>query len=147
MRPNTAVGLNSLATWEAFAGVRRRRCRITLLLVTTIAMLTAPSALAAEGPPALTFRDGNGLHILSQAWLDSRLVQLQVQTATLPEPLDIRILLPADYGQHPGQHYPALYLFDGTSGHASDWTTFGRAEQTTAGLPVIVVMPDITQNG
>jgi S-formylglutathione hydrolase FrmB len=36
---------------------------------------------------------------------------------------------------------------DGTSGHASDWTTLGGAEQTTAGRGLIVVMPDITLNG
>ncbi|HEY8764055.1 MAG TPA: alpha/beta hydrolase family protein, partial [Solirubrobacteraceae bacterium] len=31
--------------------------------------------------------------------------------------------------------------------HAADWTTLGDAERTTAGLPVIVVMPDITIGG
>ena len=36
-----------------------------------------------------------------------------------------------------------LYLLHGTSGGAADWTTMGGAEQTTAGLPLIVVMPDI----
>ena len=55
MRSNTAVGLNGLATWEAFAGVTRRRCRITLPLVTTIAGLTpvgAAAILAETGDPA-----------------------------------------------------------------------------------------------
>jgi S-formylglutathione hydrolase FrmB len=36
-----------------------------------------------------------------------------------------------------------LYLLHGTSGGADDWTTMGEAEQTTAGRPLIVVMPDI----
>ena len=36
-----------------------------------------------------------------------------------------------------------LYLLHGTSGGAADWTTMGDAEQTTAGKPLIVVMPDI----
>ncbi len=36
-----------------------------------------------------------------------------------------------------------LYLLHGTSGGAADWTTVGGAEQTTAGLGLIVVMPDI----
>src|SRR5581483_7381840 len=42
--------------------------------------------------------------------------------------------------------YPVLYLFHGTSGGASDWTTVGGAEETTAGKPLIVVMPDIALN-
>jgi S-formylglutathione hydrolase FrmB len=39
-----------------------------------------------------------------------------------------------------------LYLLHGTSGGASDWTKMGDAEQTTAGKPLIVVMPDIALN-
>jgi hypothetical protein len=36
-----------------------------------------------------------------------------------------------------------LYLLHGSSGGAADWTSHGGAEQTTAGLGLIVVMPDI----
>jgi S-formylglutathione hydrolase FrmB len=42
---------------------------------------------------------------------------------------------------------PVLYLFHGTSGRASDWVTTGEAEQATAGLPLIVVMPDAGFDG
>ncbi len=55
----------------------------------------------------------------------------------------MRILLPADYASHPHRRYPVLYLLHGTSGGASDWTTVGGAEATTAGRELIVVMPDI----
>jgi S-formylglutathione hydrolase FrmB len=59
----------------------------------------------------------------------------------------VRILLPSGYAKHPHKRYPVLYLLDGTSGHASDWTKLGEAEQTTAGKPLIVVMPNIDLNG
>jgi S-formylglutathione hydrolase FrmB len=59
---------------------------------------------------------------------------------------DVRVLLPADYAAHPRRHYPVLYLLHGTSGGAADWTTMGAAEETTAGRPMIVVMPDIAQH-
>ena len=40
-----------------------------------------------------------------------------------------------------------LYLFHGTSGRASDWVMSGNAVETTADLPVIVVMPDAGFDG
>jgi S-formylglutathione hydrolase FrmB len=54
--------------------------------------------------------------------------------------------LPAGYDRHPTRRYPVLYLLHGTSGGAEEWTRVGEAEQTTAGLPLILVMPDIALN-
>ncbi len=95
----------------------------------------------------MAFHDADGLTITSQKQLDSRLYAFYFKTAALPKPVDVRILLPAGYTQHPKRHYPVLYLFDGTSGNASDWTTMGGAEQTTAGRNLIVVMPNIDLDG
>jgi S-formylglutathione hydrolase FrmB len=89
------------------------------------------------------FADGDGIHALSTLKLDSRLVALRVSSAALTGPANVRILLPAGYALHPRRHYPVLYLLHGTSGGAADWTTTGDAEPTTAGQPLIVVMPDI----
>jgi S-formylglutathione hydrolase FrmB len=92
-------------------------------------------------------RDGDGLHLVSFKQLDPRLVAATVRTAALPTPAIIRILLPAGYSAHPHRRYPVFYLLHGTSGYASDWTVRGGAEQTTAGRPLIVVMPDIDLGG
>jgi S-formylglutathione hydrolase FrmB len=113
-------------------------------LLAALAMAALPQAAQAAMP---RLADADGLHVVSQQALDSRLIALTVTTTALPGPANIRILLPSGYGSHPRAHYPVLYLFDGTSGHASDWTTMGNAEQTTAGRPLIVVMPDISLNG
>jgi S-formylglutathione hydrolase FrmB len=111
------------------------------LLVPLALLLTAPAARA------VSFRSADGLALLSSRQLDARLFALQVHTAALPRTLGIRILLPDGYAAHPRRRYPVLYLLDGTSGTAADWTTAGGAEQTTAGRPLIVVMPDITIDG
>jgi S-formylglutathione hydrolase FrmB len=103
--------------------------------------LFGAAATTAAAAPRLS--DGYGLHIISQTALDSRLLSLSVSTSALPGPAGVRILLPGGYASHPHKHYPVLYLLHGTSGDASNWTTLGDAEQTTAGLPLIVVMPDI----
>lgn len=104
-----------------------------------------PAAAAAPAPPPL--RSGEGLELLSETQLDSRLLEATVRTAALPEPANVRILLPAGYASEPGRRYPVLYLLHGTSGGAADWTAKGEAEQASAGLPLIVVMPDIDLGG
>jgi S-formylglutathione hydrolase FrmB len=113
--------------------VRRAIFAATLLL----GLALVPAA------DALRLRDGHGLHVASMKWIDSRLLALSVTTSALPGPANVRVLLPSGYANHPRRRYPVLYLFHGTSGGASDWTTMGAAEQTTAGKPLIVVMPDI----
>jgi len=105
---------------------------------------TAPTSTPA-GPPPLV--DGHGLRVDSVSQINARLVAVTVSTAALPKPAHVRILLPAGYSSHPDQRYPVLYLFNGTNGTAADWTTYGDAEQTTAGLPLIVVMPSVGLDG
>jgi S-formylglutathione hydrolase FrmB len=114
------------------AQMRRGR----LVLIVLVAVLWPATAAQA-------FRDGFGLHLTAARKLDSRLVALTLRTAALTVPANVRILLPAGYGSHRSRRYPALYLLHGTSGGAADWTVAGDAERTTAGRPLIVVMPDI----
>jgi len=114
------------------------------LAVALAAAIAAPASSRAATAP--TLRSGSGLHVLSQRRLNSRLLAVSVGTAALPGPANIRILLPAGYAAHPRRHYPVLYLFPGTSGGAADWTTRGEAQASTAGVPLIVVMPDIGLN-
>lgn len=105
---------------------------------------TLPATSTAPPPP---LRSGEGLEVLSEIQLDSRLLEATVRTAALPEPAHVRILLPPGYATEPSHRYPVLYLLHGTSGGAVDWTAKGEAEQATAGLPLIVVMPDIALGG
>src|SRR5262249_56741320 len=65
----------------------------------------------------------------------------------LARPGDVGVLPPGALAAPPARRYPVLYLFHGTSGRASDWVNFGRAAETTAALPLIVVMPDAGFDG
>jgi len=105
------------------------------------------SAAVAGSPLApVTFASGDGLTVQTQKALDTRLYALTISTKMLPGIVNVRILLPSGYASHPHKRYPVLYLLHGTSGTASDWTVMGNAEPATAGLPLIVVMPDIALN-
>ncbi|MBV9310746.1 MAG: esterase family protein, partial [Solirubrobacterales bacterium] len=117
--------------------------RLALALAGCLTTLLAIASAAAAKP----LRDYAGLRVIAQRQLDSRLSEATISTPAIKGQLKVRILVPAGYRNHRRRRYPVLYLLDGTSGFASDWTTRGGAEQTTAGRPLIVVMPDITVNG
>src|SRR5205085_3646670 len=127
------------ATWIKVPSVRAWGRVATVLLATAI----LPGAARADAP---ALHDAAGLQVLAVKALDPRLTEVTVHSAALPGPAKVRILLPADYADHPRTRYPVFYLLHGTSGGASDWTTMGDAEKTTAGAPMIVVMPDIALN-
>jgi len=94
-----------------------------------------------------TMLSGNGLTVVSQQTIDTRLFTVRLNSGALAGSTNVRILLPANYSAQSATRYPVLYLLHGTSGSAADWTTSGNAETVTAGLPVIIVMPDIGLNG
>jgi S-formylglutathione hydrolase FrmB len=121
--------------------VRRVACSALWL-----SLLLAHAAGLASAAVTLPVMDGFGIHIESVEWLTDRQLHYRVSSAALGQPVDLRILLPADYAEVT-RPYPVLYLFHGTSGRASDWVNAGDAEATTAGLPLIVVMPDCGFNG
>jgi S-formylglutathione hydrolase FrmB len=107
----------------------------------------AGAFIVSSSAHAQVFADGSGLHVISERQLDPRLLELSVHSDALAAATNVRVLLPSGYGTDPTRRYPVLYLLHGTSGRASDWTTLGGAEQATAALPLIVVMPDIALNG
>ena len=104
----------------------------------------APALVAAQATPRL--EDAHGIRVDAVEQLDPRQLAVQVSTAALQQPVDVRILLPDGYAGG-ARRYPVLYLFHGTSGRASDWVNAGNAVETTAGLPLIVVMPDAGFDG
>ena len=103
---------------------------------TVVALAAASSARAAD----------HDIQVVSSQRLDDRLTQLTLSTPALRAPVGVRILLPAGYEQGTGR-YPVLYLLHGAFGDDTDWTTVGDAEAITAGLPLIVVMPDGGKGG
>src|SRR5262245_55942738 len=117
-----------------------------LVLAGTLA-LAVPQGATGAGTGPRDLRDGHGIHVESVEPISARQVGVRVRTDALQHPVDVRILLPDDYDASPKRRFPVLYLFHGTSGRASDWVNFGNAEETTAGLPMIVVMPDAGFNG
>src|SRR4051812_16024101 len=105
-------------------------------------ILAAAATLALAAAPASA-----KLKISASKALSPRLTAFVLETPSLNFPADVRVLLPADYAQHPKQRYPVLYLLHGSFDDAPSWTAKGNAEKLTAGLALIVVMPATTGTG
>jgi S-formylglutathione hydrolase FrmB len=123
---------------------RGRAARIALVTAAVVASLAIFTSPAAASPP---LGDGDGIHVVESKSLDQRLVEATVSSQALSGPVGIRILLPADYDADPERRYPVLYLLHGGFGNFADWTEAGDAEAATAGLDLIVVMPDAGRGG
>ncbi|MES9536897.1 MULTISPECIES: alpha/beta hydrolase family protein [unclassified Actinomadura] len=124
--------------------MRTRALVITLTLAATSTGLAVPARAAG---PAVRFSDSGGIHVVSVRRMDDRQYALRVSTAALGRAVDVRVLLPTGYDRRPDARFPVLYLFHGTGGRASDWVDRGDAEKTTAGRPLITVMPDAGFDG
>jgi S-formylglutathione hydrolase FrmB len=114
------------------------------MVLAATAFVVAPARAAEVAPPA--FVDAAGIHVEAVTQIDGRQFDVSVSTAALGRAVDVRILVPEDYATS-NAPLPVLYLFHGTSGRASDWVDAGDAEAATAGLPLIVVMPDAGFDG
>ena len=123
---------------ESFAVRFGRRLLAVFMFTLPAGFLTTPHAQAASAP---LFHDAGGIHVVHVTRIDSRQLDVSVSSAALGRTVDVRLLVPGNYAGT-ASRLPVLYLFHGTSGGASDWVDQGNAEQATAGLPLIVVMPD-----
>ena len=113
-----------------------------LSLLAGLVVALSGSTAHADAP---NFTNADGLTVLSSTFDGSRTYHLVVSTAQLSKPVRVNLLLPSGYSST-NERYPVLYLFHGTSGGADDWLTQGNAAAATAGLPLIVVMPDAGYN-
>ncbi|RKT20183.1 S-formylglutathione hydrolase FrmB [Streptomyces sp. 1114.5] len=104
------------------------------------AAATAAGAEPAEpaGPPPLT--DGFGLTQVGTATGSATNFVITVTTPQVAGRHTIRILLPADYAQHPQRRYPVLYFLHGASDNPSDAALAYPA--LTAAQSMITVIPD-----
>jgi S-formylglutathione hydrolase FrmB len=83
--------------------------------------------------------------------LSPRMQEYGFTTAALTGETNVRVLVPEHYAAHPRRRYPVLYLLHGCCDFdvpgSRAWTVHGEAEKATAGLDLIVVMPDGGRGG
>src|SRR4051812_11115482 len=80
------------------------------------------------------------LEVVRADALSARLTDYTLRTPSMPADVHVRVLRPTGYD--PARRYPVLYLLNGCCEDWRSWTDLGGAEAITAGLPLIVVMPE-----
>jgi S-formylglutathione hydrolase FrmB len=106
------------------------------------ALLAAAVATLAAASPARA-----GLQLVSSKPLTPRVTELTLRTDALAADTHVRVMTPDGYDPSGRTRYPVLYLLHGCCDDYRSWTDKGDAEKITAGLPLIVVMPDAGQDG
>ena len=107
-------------------------------LVVFVALAVAPASPAATNrQPA----PGSGLQLIAETQLSPRLIELRFSSPALGHDTSARVLVPDGFDPT-RDHLPVLWLLHGGFGSYRDWTDVGHAEALTAGLPLLVVMPD-----
>jgi S-formylglutathione hydrolase FrmB len=74
-------------------------------------------------------------------WLDDRLVDLTIESSSVGR-ATVRLLLPTRFDELPDATWPVLYLLHGATDDHATWTEQTDVADLTAGLDLLVVMPD-----
>jgi S-formylglutathione hydrolase FrmB len=104
----------------------------------TIAVLVALLAIAGLPRPAGAAQERIEIDLPSHGNVDA--AQIHFNGEGHPGKLMATVLLPDGYD--PKKRWPVLYLLHGAGENFRSWVTKTKADQVTAQLPAIVVMPD-----
>ena len=110
-----------------------------------------PSSTAAETSPETSLGPvpaaslDERVQVLSVETIDERVRDLTIQTPSLPEPVGVRLLLPAGFDSQPERRWPVLYLLHGAGIDQfayRAWTEGTDVASLVATTDLLVVMPE-----
>jgi S-formylglutathione hydrolase FrmB len=78
--------------------------------------------------------------------VSERVVDLSIASPAVGDE-HVRLILPVGWGQDPDAHWPALYLLHGRWDDYRSWTREADVVELSAGLDLLVVMPDGGEHG
>ncbi|GAA4705048.1 hypothetical protein Prum_009200 [Phytohabitans rumicis] len=84
----------------------------------------------------------NGASVVAQNFLDTRTVDITIDSVALGHTASARIILPNRFGRQAGASWPVLYLLHGGYGSYVDWTKNSDIAGLVRERDVLVVMPD-----
>ncbi len=119
-----------------------RARRRALTLVAAGALLAGCGGSGQQATSTTPPTGARAITVLARHHLGARTEDWTLRTPALDAPTQVRVLLPAGYGDDPHRRYPVLYLLHGADSDYHSWTRDGDAEAITAKAPMIVVMPD-----
>ncbi|MEU6673652.1 alpha/beta hydrolase-fold protein [Streptomyces sp. NPDC046925] len=113
--------------------------RLLMAALTTAALLVPQGAAAAVDDTR-----GTGPEVVREKRLDSRLVELTLDSAALGRDAKVRLLTPDGWERRaPGDRWPVLYLLAGGHGDPEAWTQDYAVHELPELRDVLVVMPEM----
>ena len=93
-------------------------------------------------PDLIGVEADDGSRVIAQHVLDSRTVDITIDSAALGQTASTRILLPRGFSSRSRDAWPVLYVLHGGLGSYVDWTESSDLERLTRSTDVLVVAPD-----
>jgi diacylglycerol O-acyltransferase/trehalose O-mycolyltransferase len=93
-------------------------------------------------PDLIGVEADDGSRVIAQHVLDSRAVDITIDSAALGQTAGARVLLPRRFSSRSREAWPVFYLLHGGLGSYVDWTESSDIERLTRATDVLVVMPD-----
>jgi diacylglycerol O-acyltransferase / trehalose O-mycolyltransferase len=124
-----------------------RRRFLGVASATGVAAAVSPGTALARGvavrePDLVGVQADNGATVIAQHVLDSRTMDITIDSAALGHTASARILLLKRFGSHPRGDWPVLYVLHGGLGRYVDWTESSSIASLARKRDVLVVMPD-----
>ena len=98
-------------------------------------------------PDLIGVEADDGSRVIAQHVLDSRAIDITIDSAALGQTAGARVLLPRGFSSRSRDAWPVLYLLHGGLGSYVDWTESSDVERLTRSTDVLVVMPDAGRLG
>lgn len=105
----------------------------------------APGATAVRSTAAQAAT--GGLRVVSEKWLDTRTVDLTVNSPAVGKQLPVRVILPPGFKEQPDREWPVLHLLQGAHDDYTSWTRETDVEEFLADKDVITVLPSSGPTG
>lgn len=96
----------------------------------------------ARKPNLIGVQADNGAKVIAQNFLDSRTVDVTIDSVGLGHTASVRIILPHRFASRASDTWPVLYLLHGGLGSYVDWSESSDIADLARRRDVLVVMPD-----
>ncbi|GAA3130905.1 alpha/beta hydrolase family protein [Streptomyces rectiviolaceus] len=114
---------------------------VTALLATGGALGTSTALGTPTASPAAARVVEGGPRVVGEKWLDSRTVDLTVDSPAVGKQLPVRVILPTRFKEQPDRTWPVLYLLQGAHDDYTSWTRETDVEEFLADKDVVTVIP------
>ena len=112
---------------------------ISMAVVLTLAFGPHAVVTAQDAEPTWVAAD-SGARIMRVDRLDERTVDMVIESPGV-QIQKVRLLLPTGFDTATDERWPVLYLLHGSMDDYTSWTDETDVEETTAGHPILIVMP------